>query len=91
MKSEQKPITNVIFKYEQRQSINEFATVLEIIAHKLKEGQAFEIIQNDRSYEIHPSSMITAEMKYTTKGQKHSFEIELEWNEGETSNEIKIK
>lgn len=86
---EAKPITNIVLKHNEKQSLEEFAVVLESIAKKLKEKGDFTFTQGEKAISIAPGKMVKAEFEYTTKGNKHSFEIEFDWYEGEGVEEIK--
>lgn len=77
-----KPVTKVLIDYEEKQSLVAFATTLETIAKKLKEDGAFHFVQGEQTIPIIPGEMVEGEFKYEVKGDKHSFEIELEWYEG---------
>lgn len=85
MQNSNKPVTEVLLDHEEKQSLATFATTLETIAKKLREEGQFHFFQGTESIEINPSEQIEAEYKYEKKGDKHSFEIELEWYEGEHS------
>ncbi|MCD8511952.1 MAG: amphi-Trp domain-containing protein [Bacillus sp. (in: Bacteria)] len=80
---EAKPVTNVVLKHKEKQTLEEFAVVLESIAKKLKEKGEFTFTQGGEAISIAPGRIIKAEYEYTTKGNKHSFEIEIDWYEGE--------
>lgn len=86
---EAKPITNVVLKHKEKQSLEEFAIVLETIAKKLKERGEFTFTQGEEAISIAPGKVVKAEFQYTTKSNKHSFEIEFDWYEGEEAEKIK--
>jgi amphi-Trp domain-containing protein len=75
----EKHVTEVLIDYEEHQRLNEFADMLESIAKKLKEDKQFTFLHNEEEIIIAPSEQVEAEYKYTIKGAKHSFEIELDW------------
>ncbi len=83
MRDRYKPVTEVLIDHEEKQTLVAFATTLETIAKKLKEDGQFHFVQGTEAIPILPTEHITAEYKYEKKGDKHSFEIELEWYEGE--------
>lgn len=83
MRDPNKPVTEVLIDHEEKQTLVAFATTLETIAKKLKEDGHFEFVQGTESIPINPPEQIVAEYKYEKKGAKHSFEIELEWQEGQ--------
>ncbi|WP_216829534.1 amphi-Trp domain-containing protein [Alkalihalobacterium elongatum] len=84
--------TQIIFKHKEQQGINEFAEVLETIAKKLREEGQFVFMQGEEEVQVKPSQRLKVEYEYSTKGDKHSFEIEFDWIEGETGpNKMGIK
>lgn len=83
MEQQMKPTTEVIIDFKQKQDLQEFANVLETIAQKLKQEGKFTFMQGTEEVVVEPSSMLKAEYKYTKKRDKHSFEIEFEWYEGD--------
>lgn len=78
-----KPITEVLIDHEEKQSLDTFATTLETIAKKLKSEGHFDFVQGTESITVTPSETIKVEYEYTKKADKHSFEIEFDWYEGE--------
>lgn len=70
-----------ILDHKEHQSLNEFAETLEVIAKKLKDEASFTLQQGDREIDIAPNSLVEVEYSYKIKGDKHEFEIELEWRE----------
>lgn len=82
-----KPPTQVILKHKEHQDVQQFATMLEKIAQKLKEEGQFTFIQGTEQIAISPSDQLKVEYKYTVKGDKHSFEIEFDWYTGEKKNQ----
>ncbi|MGO4888862.1 amphi-Trp domain-containing protein [Anaerobacillus sp. MEB173] len=79
---QQRPVTNVILRYKEKQNVEDFAMMLETIAKKLKEQGKFIFVQNGEEIEVQPGPVIKTEIEYTQKGDKHSFEIEFDWYEG---------
>ncbi|MDX5475866.1 MAG: amphi-Trp domain-containing protein [Bacillaceae bacterium] len=80
---ENKPVTEVLINHKEQQSLNEFASALETIAKKLREEGQFVFVQGEEQVEVQPSEQVMAEFKYTIKGDKHSFEMEMDWYTGE--------
>ena len=64
-------------------SLGEFADTLELIAKKLREDGSFNLIEGTKETLITPGNKLEVEYSYTTRGDKHEFEIEFEWNDGE--------
>ncbi|WP_100403548.1 amphi-Trp domain-containing protein [Bacillus sp. FJAT-42315] len=83
MKQANKPVTKVLIKHKEPQNLHEFASMLETIAKKLKEDQQFVFLQGNEEIEVKPDNTVKVEYQYTTKGDKHSFEIEFDWYVGE--------
>ncbi|MGO2083121.1 amphi-Trp domain-containing protein [Vagococcus sp.] len=82
MKIEKKKTTEVMIDREEKQTVAELALFLETMAIKLKEAQSFSFIEGDKQTLISPSDPLKVEYKYEKKGDKHSFEIEFDWYEG---------
>ena len=80
---ENKPVTEVLINHKEQQSLHEFASTLETIAKKLREEGQFVFVQGEEQVEVQPSEQVKAEFKYTLKGDKHSFEMEMDWYTGE--------
>jgi len=92
MQKQNKPMTEVILKHKERQSIAEFAATLETIAKKLKENGEFTFVQDTEPTVVNPSEQLKIEYSYTKKGDKHSFEIEFDWYTGtETPKKMTIE
>lgn len=83
MENNQKLTTNVLIKHKETTNVHEFATVLETIAKKLRDEGQFFFMQGDEEVNVKPSDNVKVEYEYTTKGDKHSFEIEFDWIEGD--------
>ena len=80
---ENKPLTEVLINHKEQQSLSDFASTLETIAKKLREEGQFVFVQGEEQVEVQPSEQVKAEFKYTKKGDKHSFEMEMDWYLGE--------
>lgn len=90
MTNQNKPVTQVLVDYEERQSLGELINTLETIAAKLREEGKFTLMQGKKEIVIQPSDRVKTELKYEVKGDKHSFEIEFEWYPGQGSQKMKI-
>lgn len=77
-----KPVTEVLLKHKETQSIEAFASTLEKIAQKLRTEGQFTFTQGEKHTDIHPAEQLKVAYEYTKKGDKHSFEIEFDWYEG---------
>lgn len=77
-----KPVTQVLIKHKEVQSVQEFATMLEKIAQKLKEEGKFTFVQGTEQVEVCPGAQVKADYEYTVKGDRHKFEIEFRWYPG---------
>lgn len=80
---EPKPLTEVLVDYGEKQSLVAFATTLETLAKKLKEQGSFQFVQGTETISVIPSEQLKVEYKYTKKADKHPFEIEFDWIEGQ--------
>lgn len=78
-----KPVRQVLVKHKEHQTVQEFAAMLEKIAQRLKEQGTFTFVQGTEQVEVTPSDQLKVDYEYTVKGDKHEFEIEFEWYEGE--------
>lgn len=78
--NQEKPFTQVLIKHKEVQNLQDFATMLEKIAQKLKQEGKFTFIQGTEQIEVAPSNQLKVDYKYTVKGDKHEFEIEFEWS-----------
>lgn len=83
MNQQPKPVTEVLVKHKEHQSLQEFANMLETIAKKLREDEQFIFMQGNEQVEVKPASQVKVEYQYTLKGDKHSFEIEFDWYTGD--------
>lgn len=86
-----KPKKNWIIKRKEYQSVQELAQMLEDIAAKLKAEGSFSITEGEKTTTIAPGQRLEVEIEYSTKGNKHEFEIELEWREGSTNKSMVIE
>lgn len=77
-----KPITEVLLKHKEHQSLEEFAATLEKIASKLRTEGKFTFVQDTQQKVVAPTGQVKVEYEYTKKGDKHKFEIEFDWMEG---------
>lgn len=78
-----KPVTQVVLKHKEHQDVQQFATMLERIAQKLKEEGKFTFVQGTEQIDVSPTDHLKVEYEYRVKGDKHSFEIEFDWYTGE--------
>lgn len=83
--------TQVIIKHKEQQDVQQFATLLEKIAQKLKEEGQFTFIQGTEQITVSPTNHLKVEYEYTVKGDKHSFEIEFDWYTGEKGDKTNQK
>lgn len=87
----QKKLTQVLVDHKEMQSREQFATMLETIAQKLRNEGKFTFIQGEKVVEVNPSAQLQVEVKYEVKRNKHAFEIEFEWRPGEESQQMTIQ
>lgn len=83
MSQQPKPVTEVLIRHKEHQSLQEFANMLETIAKKLREDGQFIFMQDQEQVEVQPANQVKVEYQYTLKGDKHSFEIEFDWYTGD--------
>lgn len=81
-KKQGKPVKQVHVDLEQAMSKEEIGKYLVDIGQKLIKEGAFTIIQGQNSYEIDPSGHVELEVQYKSKGEKHTFKIEIQWKPG---------
>ncbi|MFC5559772.1 amphi-Trp domain-containing protein [Ureibacillus thermophilus] len=77
---QEKPVPQVFIKHKEVQSIQEFAMMLEKMAQKLKQEGKFTFVQGTEQVEVAPNEQVKVDYKYEVKGEKHQFEIEIEWS-----------
>ena len=80
--------SQVHFSSEEAKSVKEIGEFLQMIGEKLVNEGSFSLQHNDNNYTIAPDGATKLELKYQTKGDKHEFEIEVEWKPG--SSQVKI-
>lgn len=78
-----KPTAQVLMKHKEHQTVQEFASMLEKIAQKLREDGKFTFVQGTEAIEVIPAQQLKVDYKYTVKGDQHEFEIEFKWYTGE--------
>ncbi|MFO7318015.1 MAG: amphi-Trp domain-containing protein [Bacilli bacterium] len=83
--NEQKPQPQVLIKHKEVQSVQAFAAMLEKMAQKLKQEGKFTFVQGTEQVEVAPGDPVKVDYKYTVKGDKHEFEIEIEWSPNRAS------
>lgn len=67
---------------EERRTPEEIGTFLMEIGRKLKEDGRFDLVHGEKSYDIAPTGEVELEVQYKTKGEKHKFELEIQWKPG---------
>jgi amphi-Trp domain-containing protein len=82
---EKQATTQKLIDHKEKQSVIEFATMLEKMAKKLKEDGKFTFVQGTERIEVSPINQLKVEYEYEVKGDKHEFEMEIEWNAGENT------
>lgn len=70
-------------KQEDHRSLLEFADMLEKMASRIKKENKIIFSKGNKKIVIQPSQWIKVEMEYEVKGDRYSFEIELEWENDE--------
>ena len=80
---------NVIFSSKELRSAAEIGSFLVSIGEKLQADGSFTLTQGAEEFQIAPSGNTNLEIKYKTKGEKHEFEIEIEWKPGQQDVAIK--
>jgi len=82
MSKHDKPAKHVHVDLEQALSKEEIGRYLADIGQRLINEGSFTIKQGQESYEINPTGHIELELQYKTKGEKNTFEIEIQWKPG---------
>jgi len=77
-----KPAKQVHVNLEQAMSKEEIGRYLVDIGQKLVNEGNFTIKQGQESHNINPSGHVELELKYKTRGEKKTFEIEIQWKPG---------
>ncbi|MBV7390882.1 amphi-Trp domain-containing protein [Enterococcus sp. ALS3] len=86
-----KPLTEVLVVRGEKQSLVEFSDFFLMIATRLKENGQFSIVEGEKTTIIAPDEPLEVELKYEKKYDKHQFEIEFEWLEGQSNEKLTIK
>ncbi len=82
----------VHFSSEEPRSVEEIGRFLVNLGEKLLEQGGFTVTQGEQEYYIEPGGASKLELKYESKGEKHQFEIEIEWKPGKAgAEEVEIK
>ncbi len=89
-KKQNKPAKKILVDSEQVQNLQEFTSMLETLTSRLKEQGSFTITQGTEAVQVQPADQVEVEIKYEIKGDKHSFELELEWYEGQKGGTVSI-
>ncbi len=82
MSKNDKPEKQIHVDLEQALSKEEIGRYLVDIGQKLIDDGSFTIKQGQDSYKINPSGHIELELQYKTRGEKNTFEIEIQWKPG---------
>lgn len=80
---------NIIFSSEEMRSPEEIGRFLVNVGEKLQSEGSFTVVQGANDIQITPGGTTKLELKYKTKGEKHEFEIEIEWKPGQEDISIK--
>lgn len=87
---EQKRTKKVLIDYATNLSRNELADFLEKIASKIRDEGSFTFVQNDQDVLVSFPENVKTEIEYEVQGDKHEFEIEVEWREGQKHGKMNI-
>jgi len=79
MNKNDKPVKQIHVDLEQALSKEEIGKYLIDIGQKLVNEGSFTVKHGQESYQINPSGLIELELQYKTKGEKNTFEIEIQW------------
>lgn len=74
-----KPRKQVFVNVEEQRSVEDIGKFLVEIGQKLAGEGSFSLSQGGQSYQVAPSGQVELEVQYKTKGDKHTFEVEIEW------------
>ncbi len=75
---------------EERKSPLEIGEFLMDVGRKLFENGEFDVVHGGESHRIAPTGRVELEVQYKTKGDKHKFEIEIQWVPGK-KDDLKIE
>lgn len=76
--------------YEEKMSLDNAIAFLETIVTKLKEEKSFTLTVDGKSHHVSPASQVELEVKLEEENDKHAFEFELEWKEGQEGSSLSI-
>lgn len=78
-----KNVTNVLIKHEEKMPREQAAALLESIATKLRENGSFTLNLGEKSQLVEPAEIVELEIELEEKNGKYELEFELEWHEGD--------
>ncbi len=70
---------NILFSSKENRTTQEIGAFLIQIGEKLKNEGLFTLNQGSTTIEVHPRGPTKLELEYEVKGEKHEFELEIEW------------
>lgn len=73
---------HILFSTKEARSPQEIGAFLVKIGEKLQSEGLFSLTQGNKVLEVHPKGPTKLELEYEVKGEKHEFEIEIEWYPG---------
>jgi len=79
-----KNVTKVLIKHEEKMPREQAAALLESIATKLREDGSFTLNLGEQSQLVEPAEIVELEIELEEKNGKYELEFELEWYEGDT-------
>ncbi|AXI00160.1 amphi-Trp domain-containing protein [Sporosarcina sp. PTS2304] len=80
----------VLVDHEEKMSLINAAEFLETLAKKLREEGSFTLTHDGQTHHVTPTSRVELEIKLEKQNDKHTFEVELEWREGDQNSSISI-
>ena len=90
MSNEKKSAKVILVDHEEKMSLANAAEFLETLAKKLREDGTFTLTQGGQNHGVTPASTVELEIKLEKEHDKYSFEVELEWRDGDKGHDSGI-
>lgn len=80
----------ILFSSKEDKTPQEIGAFLMQLGEKLQTDGSFTLTQGERVIEVHPQGLTKLELEYEIEGEKHEFEIEIEWRPGREGGQVGI-
>lgn len=80
----------ILFSSKEDKTPQEIGAFLIKLGEKLQSDGSFSLTQGEQVIEVHPQGPTRLELEYEIEGEKHEFEIEIEWKPGQEGGQVGI-